>query len=322
MKCSHCQFENPPATTVCAGCGAAVPPHPDAKASYASAAVSGNLLLGNEEELRAKAEWLAKRIQAKRAFAGRLSAISNTARTPLPSISKIETEMSLILGGIFVGAIALSFTTIYFSMPGHEAEAVRGRVAGFVSDARKEAVREANADTRPEAVASTQAALQVESGPQPEVAPAATTVQVADLEPIPADGVTMAAPPSEPEMVLQNTSPAVIPAKAESASTANSARNSSKSVHSKHIPKHRARQLAAACMPAHQGKCHPQYVVSFKRFWGPVLEERVYPNRKMTRRARTLWDREGKILEADGTINDKYVVKPKTFAPIPGFPVS
>lgn len=144
----------------------------------------------------------------------------------------------------------------------------------------------------------------------------------ADMEPAQLEGEAMAASRSEPGITMQNTPTAVIPAKAESNSLANATHNAPKPVHNQRMVKHRAQQLAAACMPTHRGKCNPQYVVSFKRFWGPVLEERVYPNRKMTKRARTLWDREGKILEADGTINDKYVVKPKTFAPIPGFPVS
>ena len=319
MKCSHCQFENPPSNTVCEGCGTVLNPHFGVKKTHAGSTVPGNLLLGNEEELRAKAEWLAKRIQAKRALAAKLSALSDSARNPLPSISKIETEMSLIVGGIFVGAIALSFTAVYFDMPGHEAETVRGRVADLVSDARKEAVGEAQADTRPQTVATAQTALQPESGRPFKAAPSAATVEVSDVEPTPLEGAATAASSST---ALQDTSNTVTVPKAGSNAMENSAADFSKPVHSKRNAKHRAQQLAASCVPTHQGKCNPQYVVSFKRFWGPVLEERVYPNRKMTSRARTLWDREGKILEADGTINDKYVVKPKTFSPIPGFPAS
>jgi hypothetical protein len=326
MKCPHCHFENPQANTLCTACGNAMRSHPGATSSLGTSTVTADLLLGNEEELKAKAEWLAKRIQAKRALAARLMAVRNAARPPSPAISKIESEMSLILGGIFVGAIALSFTAIYFSMPGHEAETVRGRVSDFVSDARSKAVREARADTRTAAVAQGQAALQVESSGQAEIAPpsspAPTSMLVADMEPAQPEDVAMPASPSGSNAIPPNTLNAAPSTRAETAPVENSAHGLSRSLHKKHIAKHRARQLAA-CTPAHQGtKCNPQYVVSFKRFWGPVLEERVYPNRKMTRRARILWDSEGKILEADGTINDKYVVKPKTFAPIPGFPVS
>ena len=300
-------------------------PRPGTKSALVAPAVSADMLLGNEEELKAKAEWLAKRIQAKRALAARLTALGNSARNPSPAISKIESEMSLILGGIFVGAIALSFTAVYFSMPGHEAEAVRGRVSDFVSEARSKAVKEVKADTRPAAVASNSAGLQVESGVQSEIAPPSS--------PAPASMLVASSEPAQPEGVAMQASSSASGTASHTLDTAaaNSfARGSmddpspefSKPVHKKRSAKHRARQVAAGCLPGHQGTCSPQYVVSFKRFWGPVLEERVYPNRKMTRRARMLWDREGKILEADGTINDKYVVKPKTFAPIPGFPVS
>jgi hypothetical protein len=63
-----------------------------------------------------------------------------------------------------------------------------------------------------------------------------------------------------------------------------------------------------------------RHVVTFRRNWGPVLEERVYSSEEMSQRARELWQREGKILEPNGGINESYVVKPKAFTPIPGHP--
>lgn len=67
--------------------------------------------------------------------------------------------------------------------------------------------------------------------------------------------------------------------------------------------------------------CEHRYIVTFKRTWGPILEERAYSSREMSLRAQELWHREGKILEPDGEINDTYEVKPKTFTPIPGHSV-
>jgi hypothetical protein len=278
-------------------------------------AVSANLLLGNEEELRAKAEWLAKRIQAKRALAARLAALGNTIRTPSPEISRVETEMSLILSGIFVGAIALSFTAVYFSMPAHKAEAVRDRVSDLVSDARNKAVNEAKAGTQAAEIASDMATLQGDL--MPPSSPA--SMQVAGIGT--AEDVAMQVSADEPGTASPNTLNAAS-VRHEMSATRSPSPEVSKPLHKNRTMKHRSRQLAASCTPRHPGKCSPQYVVSFKRFWGPVLEERVYPNRRMTRRARLLWDREGKILEVDGSINEKYVVKPKTFSPIPGYPVS
>lgn len=296
MKCPHCQFKNLQGSLVCTACGTVLSSrHP------ANATIPGNPLSGNEEELKAKAEWLAKRIQAKRALAARFSTFSDAPRHLLPHIPKIESEMSLLLGGVFAGAVALSFTTLYFNMPEHQAEAVRGRFADFVNEAKSEAVNEAHAGTATVAVSQTQAS------PVP--------VQVAAMQPVAVETTTEIIVVPEPLNSVgyaQTKSDVTTPITSEP----------SKLRHMKHASKHRAPQFAASCIPRHSAKCSPQYVVSFKRFWGPVLEERVYPNRKMTRRAQTLWDREGKILEADGTINDKYSVKPKTFTPIPGYPVS
>lgn len=307
MKCPHCQFENLQGSLVCTGCGRVMSSPPYTKAAIATAAIPGNLLSGSEEELAAKAEWLAKRIQAKRALAARLSTSSEPPRNRFPSIPKIESEMSLLLGGVFAGAVALSFTTLYFNMPEHQAEAVRGRFADFVNEAKSEAVKAANADT------AAVAAPPIYASPVP--------IQVAAMQPMEPESVaadinteTVVVPESPDNLIASPIEP-------NAATPASVAREPSKHRHKRHA-KHRAPQLAAACIPGHKAMCSPQYVVSFKRFWGPVLEERVYPNRKMTRRAQSLWDREGKILEADGTINDKYSVKPKTFTPIPGYSVS
>jgi|GEM_PF-6488931 len=61
----------------------------------------------------------------------------------------------------------------------------------------------------------------------------------------------------------------------------------------------------------------PRYKASFKRIFGRVVEERTYANEAMKQRALRLWAREQVILEPDGSLNDKYAIKPE-FSPIPG----
>jgi hypothetical protein len=60
------------------------------------------------------------------------------------------------------------------------------------------------------------------------------------------------------------------------------------------------------------------YVAKFKGAFGKVVERRSYPTEEMRQQALDLWHRELKILEPDGSINDKYVPKKQGFCPIPG----
>lgn len=53
------------------------------------------------------------------------------------------------------------------------------------------------------------------------------------------------------------------------------------------------------------------YHVSFKGPFGITVEKRTYPTEQMRQQALDLWDREKKILEPDGSINDKYVLRSK-----------
>jgi ribosomal protein L40E len=59
------------------------------------------------------------------------------------------------------------------------------------------------------------------------------------------------------------------------------------------------------------------YKAQFRQLFGLKVIERTYPTMEMKQRALQLWTREQKILEPDGTINDKYAPKP-TSSPIPG----
>ena len=60
------------------------------------------------------------------------------------------------------------------------------------------------------------------------------------------------------------------------------------------------------------------YKVAFRVGFGQLAETRTYPSKQMRNRALELWTLEQKILEPDGTVNDKYVLKKAEFSPIPG----
>jgi hypothetical protein len=303
MKCPHCRFENLHRSLVCTSCGSVLRATANAGAT-STEQISGDLLSGSEEALKAKAEWLAKRIQAKRALAARISpATINSPRRHASAIPRIESEMSLILGGVFLGAIALSFTTVYFSMPEQEASAVRDRFTDLVREAKREAVKEANADAAIGTTMQASASAQMMAMQPVAPTPAATNQTTAET----------AIPAHEPRGSSAASLFEAGPSKFVAAA---------KPRHRGDIYRQGTPKLAAGCTSGHPQKRARQYVVSFRRFWGGVLEERIYPNRRMSRRAQTLWDREGKILEADGTINEKYAIRRKTFTPIPGYPVS
>lgn len=74
------------------------------------------------------------------------------------------------------------------------------------------------------------------------------------------------------------------------------------------------RPNTAAGVPEPVGK----HKAIFRRIFGIVVTERSYPTEEMKQRALDLWTREQKILEPNGSINTKYVLKPETFSPIPG----
>lgn len=59
------------------------------------------------------------------------------------------------------------------------------------------------------------------------------------------------------------------------------------------------------------------YKAQFRQLFGMKVIERTYPSMAMKQRALQLWTREQKILEPDGTINDKYAPKAAP-SPIPG----
>lgn len=60
------------------------------------------------------------------------------------------------------------------------------------------------------------------------------------------------------------------------------------------------------------------YKAQFKQLFGMVIIERTYPSMAMKQRALNLWAREQKILEPDGSINNKYAPKREPSGLIPG----
>ncbi|HSI23725.1 MAG TPA: hypothetical protein VK959_11945 [Methylophilaceae bacterium] len=60
------------------------------------------------------------------------------------------------------------------------------------------------------------------------------------------------------------------------------------------------------------------YPATFNLALGVIVETRKYPSKEMKQRAMKLWAAEKKILEPDGSINDKYVLRKSDFTPIPG----
>lgn len=75
----------------------------------------------------------------------------------------------------------------------------------------------------------------------------------------------------------------------------------------------------APAVPSHTPTKAASYHVQFKGAFGLViLEERHYPNPEMKQKALELWDSDQKILEPDGSINEKYVIKQPKAVGIPG----
>lgn len=59
--------------------------------------------------------------------------------------------------------------------------------------------------------------------------------------------------------------------------------------------------------------------VNFKTAFGLVsVEKRTYPNLEMKQKAIKMWDNGQRLLEPDGSINEKYMVKPKDTILLPG----
>jgi len=81
-----------------------------------------------------------------------------------------------------------------------------------------------------------------------------------------------------------------------------------------------AHSEAPVGQPSYTTATGTSYKAQFKGAFGLILmEERHYPTVEMKQKALELWDKKQEILEPDGTINDKYVVKQPKAGGIPGF---
>lgn len=66
-------------------------------------------------------------------------------------------------------------------------------------------------------------------------------------------------------------------------------------------------------------KASEDLTVNFRTAFGLVsVEKRTYPNTDMKNKAIKMWDNGQRLLEPDGTINEKYMVKPRDSNAIPG----
>jgi hypothetical protein len=357
MICPRCQAANPNQATTCLSCGAAISPasnridpstNPDPVSADIPSPVSPNEEVSSEA-LTAQAELLAQKIREKRARAALANAAASSsppAGTPAkpPKDEQLEREMILLLGLVFVSAIGVAGLVIDLNIPEDHKEPVTAFKAG------EEAFQTANTQALPPAQAG-----QEQQAPAPAIEETIAEEDQENTEPVAVDQETelnetqvasleedsapVAAVPAQApaaENAVDQASPAsnhrppIEPARTTQHATFSPSAGSKASramkvavVDKSIAPNKNRKRGAAACDPNAEGAdCSHRYVVTFRRFWGPVLEERVYPTRKMSIRAQELWRIEGKILEVDGSINETYVVKPKVFAPVPGFPVS
>jgi len=360
MICPQCRSANPDEATTCLSCRAAIKPEssqtnpsasPDSVPTDISSPASPNDEVSSEE-LTAQAELLAQKIREKRARAALASAsasISPPADTSAkpPKAKQLEREMILLLGLVFVGAIGVAGLVIDLNMPEDHKKQVTAFKGGeetfqtvnaqplhpvqadqeqqALAPAREEAIDDAGqgitgsvaADQETERGEAQVASVEEISAP---IAFKPAPVPVADAAEKAVDQ-TSPAPTTRPRMEPVRTTQraAFSPPAGPKASRSMKVAVVDKSMASN---KNRKRGEAGCNPNAENTNCTHRYVVTFKRFWGPVLEERVYPTRRMSIRAQELWYREGKILEVDGSINEAYVVKPKVFAPVPGYPIS
>lgn len=68
-----------------------------------------------------------------------------------------------------------------------------------------------------------------------------------------------------------------------------------------------------------KNKATEDLTVNFRTAFGLVsVEKRTYPNAEMKHKAIKMWDNGQRLLEPDGSINEKYMVKPKDSSEIPG----
>ena len=359
MKCPQCQLENPAGTNTCLSCGAVLlngdPPksrNSRERPADTATAPAENAQASAQAEAAAETERAARELRRKRAFSGSADITGSSPYITQPTLGRkyvgqVERDMGWGLGALFIVAIGVAYWVVYLNLPEDDKPYAAGSPVAFLIEymLRKPQTEKVNFETyigyelgspmmydakaalglrevektiatappaadrievvEQEPVEEPAAApepkkpepspvAEVETAPVPKPPPPPAPVEVAALAP-----VEKALPPPKVEETDVNRVPVV-----------------DRSIDSEKPPK----RTKSGCPSANDEDCAQRHVVTFRRNWGPVLEERVYSSEEMSRRARELWQREGKILEPNGRINETYVVKPKGFTPIPGHP--
>jgi hypothetical protein len=360
MKCPQCQLENPVGTNTCLACGAAfanaAPPksREDTDGTPESAFASAeNAQAQDQAEAAAETERAARELRRKRAFSGSAEITGFSPYITQPTlgrkrVSQVEREMGWGLGALFIVAIGVAYWVVYINLPEDEKPYAAGSPVAFLIEhvLRKPQAEKVNFETyigfevgspmmydakaalglrevektmaaAPPA-ASVQPAVEQEPAEEPAHVPEPKKPEpkpAAEVETAPAPAPTP--PPAPVEVAVLAPVETVVPATKVEQPEVSRVPVVDRSIDSEKPPK---RTKSGCPAGANDKDCAQRHVVTFRRNWGPVLEERVYGSEEMSRRARQLWQREGKILEPNGRINDTYIVKPKTFTPIPGHP--
>jgi hypothetical protein len=359
MKCPQCQQENSAGTTFCISCGAGLIPGTRSKRRKAPEENPADTAApqSSQTEAAAEAERIALLLRKKSAFpeSTGTSRYITQPSVGIERVSQIEKQMSLLLGGLLIGAVLLGLLGVYLNLPEEEQPYRVSPLAGLIEQILNKPPQKAdmqsladqkigapmlyhvNTETSLAEVEATLAKAPASASPvgtteemqkqpprekrqekvQEQQAPEKPSqddeepIQMAKLE------TPSVQPPPLPEPVA---TPATSPANdAPPAARMHPNENKVAVVDRTIVAKKPLKRDSLGCaIDQDPQECSPGYVVTFKRVWGQVVEERIYPSGEMSRRALELWHREGKILEPNGKINETYVVKPKTFSPIPG----
>jgi|GEM_PF-1959976 len=362
MKCPQCQQENSAGTIFCVSCGAGLIPGTRYKRRKSPEENAGDSAAPQfsltEAEAAAEAERIALLLRKKSAFPGSAgtSPYITQPSVGVERVSQIEKQMSLLLGGLLIGAVALGVLGVYLNLPEEDQPYRVSPLAGLIEQILNKPPHQAHmqslADQKIGApmlynvnARSGLAEVEATMAKAPAAASAADTTREAQEQPPVEERQEKAQEQQAPEkpapdngepiqMAKLETPPAQTPPPPEpvarpATSTANNAPPPAAKIHPNAnkvavvdrniVTKKPLKRDSLGCaIDQDPQECSPGYVVTFKRVWGQVVEERIYPSSEMSRRALELWRREGKILEPNGKINEAYVVKPKTFSPIPG----
>jgi hypothetical protein len=306
-------------------------------------------------EAAAETARAARELRRKRAYSGSAEISGSSPYITQPSLGRkrvgqVEQEISWGLGALFIVAIGVAYWVVYLNLPEDDKPYAAASPVAFLIEhvLRKPQNSKVNFETyigfevgspmmydakaalglreveKTIAMAPPAAAKPRIAEPEPAEEPmAAPEPKKPEPKPVAAAAVEKTPSPVPPPQPAPVEVAAIAPVetaplpKVEEEDTGR-APVVDRSIDSEKPPQ---RTKSGCSSGTDKQDCTQRHVVTFKRNWGPVLTERVYTSDEMARRARELWQREGKILEPNGRINETYVVKPKAFSPIPGHPV-